>query len=154
MKLRHTSFQKAIEIITIIILLSTFIYLILSWGKLPDKIPGHYNSAGVVDRWGSKNEILIMPISSTVMYALLTIVSFFPSTWNAPVQITEKNRGFVYYNLKTMLILMKMEIIITFSYITLCSVRMKSLGVWFLPLDLIMIFGTIAYYLIKVIRMS
>lgn len=28
---------------------------------LPDSIPAHYNAAGVVDRWGSKYEILIFP---------------------------------------------------------------------------------------------
>lgn len=152
MKLSYTRFQKAIEFITVIILLGTLIYLILSWGKLPDKIPAHYNPAGVVDRWGSKNEILTIPIMSIALYILLTIVSFFPSIWNVPVKITEENRWFVYYNLKTMLILIKLEIIILFSYITYCNIKVQSLGGWFLPIELIMIFGTLTYYLIKVTR--
>lgn len=152
MKLSYTRFQKALEFITVIILLGTFIYLILSWGKLPDKIPAHYNAAGIVDRWGSKNEILTLPIMSIVLYILLTIVSFFPSIWNAPVKITEGNRWFVYCNLKTMLILIKMEIIILFCYMTYCNIKVNPLGIWFLPIELIVLFATVIYYIIKVRR--
>lgn len=152
MKLKYTWFQKIIEIITITFMLSIWGYLILSWGDIPDKIPGHYNAAGVVDRWGSKGEILAMPIVMVILYALLSIIAFFPSIWNAPVKITEENKEFVYSNLKSMLILMKMELIIAFSYISYCNIRVRELGIWFLPLELIIVFGTIIYYLVKIMR--
>lgn len=152
MKLKHTKFQKFIEFLTIILVFAMWGYLIMSWSTLPNQIPGHYNAAGVVDRWGSKNELLIMPIIITVLYALLTAVSFFPSIWNVPTKTTEENIEFVYINLKTMLILIKMEIVITFTYMMYCSVKMQPLGPWFLPLELIIIFGTIIYYIIKVYR--
>lgn len=156
MKLKYTKFQKAIELITLIFLFTIWGYLILSWDKLPNKIPGHYNGSGVVDRFGSKNEILITPIVSFVLYTVLTIVAFFPSIWNVPNnvpnKVTEENREFTYLHLKTMLILVKMEMVITFSYMTYCSIRIQALGAWFLPLELIIIFGTIVYYVIKICR--
>jgi len=152
MKLKHTKFQKFIEFLTIILVFAMWGYLIMSWNALHNEIPGHYNAAGVVDRWGSKNELLIMPIIITVLYVLLTTVSFFPSIWNVPTKTIEENIEFVYINLKTMLILIKMEIVITFTYMMYCSVKMQSLGPWFLPLELIIIFGTIIYYIIKVYR--
>lgn len=152
MKFKYSKFQKAIEIITIILLISIWAYLILSWDTIPAKIPGHYNGAGVVDRWGSKNEILVMPIASIALYALLTMVSYFPSTWNIPVEITEENREFVYRNVKTMLSLLKLEVITTFTYITYCNINTISLGVWFLPVELILIFGTLIYFVVKVSR--
>ena len=34
---------------------------------LPQKIPAHYNLAGEVDRWGSRQEILIIPILTMVL---------------------------------------------------------------------------------------
>ncbi|MDR0778646.1 MAG: DUF1648 domain-containing protein [Methanomassiliicoccaceae archaeon] len=34
---------------------------------LPDQIPAHYNSAGEVDRWGSKYESLFLPIMAVAM---------------------------------------------------------------------------------------
>jgi uncharacterized membrane protein len=152
MKLKYTKLQRIIELITVIVLFLIWIYLILSWGSIPDKIPGHYNAQGVVDRWGNKNEILALPIVSIALYILLTIVSFFPSTWNVPVKITEDNREFSYINLRTMLILIKMEILATFAYMSYCNIKIQSLGVWFLPLELTLIFGTITYYIIKISR--
>ncbi len=152
MKLKHTKLQITVEFITVILLFLIWLYLILSWNTIPDKIPGHYNAQGVVDRWGNKNEILLIPIVSVALYILLTIVSFFPSAWNVPVKITDHNGEFTYTNLKTMLIILKMEVIATFAYISYCNIKIQSLGAWFLPLELTIIFVTITYYIIKVSR--
>lgn len=152
MKLKYTNFQKILELIAIIVLLAIWIYLIQSWGKLPDKIPGHYNGAGAVDRWVDKSEILIMPILSSALYILITVLCFFPSIWNVPVTITEENKEFVYINLKTMVILLKMEIIIAFTYITYSEIKALPLEILFLPLFLIIITVTLTYYIIKVCK--
>jgi uncharacterized membrane protein len=40
----------------------------------PDQIPAHYGLDGVVDRWGSKYEILITPISTLGVAALLIAI--------------------------------------------------------------------------------
>ena len=152
MKLQYTNFQKVLELITIIVLIGIWIYLIMSWGSLPDKISGHYNGAGVVDRWGSKSGILIMPILSSVMYIFITVLCFFPSIWNVPVTITPENRELVYINLKTMVILIKMEVIIAFTYITYSEIKALPLEILFLPLFLIIITVTLVYYIIKVCK--
>jgi uncharacterized membrane protein len=152
MKLRYTKFQRIIELFTVIVVLGTCIYLIQSWGSLPNKIPEHYNGAGIIDSWENKSEILTMPILSIALYILITVMSFFPAIWNVPITITEDNREFVYLRLKTMIILTKMEMIVVFSYITYCDIKLQPLGVWFLPLSLIIIFGTIIYYIVKICK--
>jgi uncharacterized membrane protein len=154
MKLKYTKFQKIIELITVILLFSIVIYLIASWDNLPNKIPGHYNGAGIVDRWGSKNELLITPIISIVLYTLLTTVSLFPAIWNVPVKTTEKNKKDVYLNTKSMLILVKMEIIIVFSYIVYSDINTQYLGTWFIPIFIIILLGTIIYYITKVCKIK
>lgn len=50
--------KKIMWIISFIPLVITAVVL----GFLPDKVPMHYNSEGVIDRWGSKYENLIFPI--------------------------------------------------------------------------------------------
>lgn len=50
--------KKVMWIISFIPLVITAVVL----GFLPDKVPMHYNSEGVIDRWGSKYENLIFPI--------------------------------------------------------------------------------------------
>jgi len=52
--------------------------------SLPDIIPAHMDLAGNVDRWGSKLEVLIMPIVFTVV-VLLTV----PIIYVAPVEDEE-----------------------------------------------------------------
>ena len=49
--------KKAMWIVTFIPLVITAIVL----NFLPDKVPMHYNSEGLIDRWGSKYENLIFP---------------------------------------------------------------------------------------------
>ena len=40
-----------------------------AWRLVPDSIPAHWDAAGEIDRWGSKWELLIMPIA-TVAFAV------------------------------------------------------------------------------------
>ena len=42
---------------------------------LPETIPAHYNISGVANRWGSKYEMLILPISTVLFAVFLTFMS-------------------------------------------------------------------------------
>lgn len=154
MKLKHTKFQIFLEIISILLLIGMFAVLILNWSNIPDKIPGHYNALGEVDRWGNKSELLLLPMIGTILYLFLTVVCFFPSIWNVPTEITDKNRGFVYSNLLTMMILLKAFILVTFSFLNLNSMQTKALPVFFLPIFLFIIFGIIIFFVVRTIKVS
>jgi uncharacterized membrane protein len=122
------------------------------WGNIPEKIPGHYNIAGEVDRWGNKSEILIYPIISLVLYTLLVIAARFPAICNVPIRITDDNREFVYKNIKSMVIFLKMELMIMFLYMMISGLKMLLLGKWFIPIFIITQLCTLTYYLIKMYR--
>ncbi|MBQ2986010.1 MAG: SdpI family protein [Tyzzerella sp.] len=60
---------------SIIILLPILIGLIL-WGKLPDKVPTHWNAEGVVDGWSSKGfAVFGMPAFLFVIHWFCLLVS-------------------------------------------------------------------------------
>lgn len=149
MKRKHTKLQLVIEGITLIILISMFIYIITMWGNIPEQIPGHYNFAGEVDRWGNKSEILIYPIISLVLYVLLVVAARFPAICNIPIRITDDNREYVYENIKSMIILLKMELMIMFMYMMISGLKTQSLGKWFIPMLIIVQLCTLTYYLIR-----
>lgn len=86
-KVKFTTFQKVIEILTLLVLVAQILYIVISWSDLPNKIPEHYNGAGEIDRWGSKNEILFIPIISVFLYGLITLVTFIPSMWNISTKV-------------------------------------------------------------------
>ena len=48
-----------------------FIYLALVWGDLPDKVPMHWNLKGEIDRYGSKNELWILPVALSLLTYLV-----------------------------------------------------------------------------------
>ncbi len=152
-KLKHTKFQIFLEIISIIILIAMFAVLFLSWSNIPEKIPAHYNALGEIDRWGNKSELILLPVISVMLYLLLTVVCFFPSIWNVPTAITDKNRDFVYSNLLTMILLLKAFILVIFSYLNFNSMQTKALPIFFLPLLLFIIFGIIIFFVIRAVRM-
>ncbi len=152
-KLKYTRLQIILEVIGILILAAMFIFLFLNWGSIPEKIPGHYNALGQVDRWGNKLELLILPIVSILLYLLLTIIGLFPSVWNVPVEVTDQNREIVYSNLKTMLILLKAVVLGIFFWLNYNSMHARPLPVYFLPVVLAVAFGTPIFFTIRVSRL-
>lgn len=160
MKLKYSKFQIITELFTVVLLALMWVYLIVCWTDIPNKIPEHYNLAGTIDHFGSKNEIFIGPIISTVLYIILTGMSFYPSTWVTwttrkfpavvPVIVTDEERKSAYFNIKNMIILIKMEIIIAFAHIFYCTVKIHSLGIWSMPLTLIVFLGTVLYFRLKI----
>ena len=137
MEIKYSKFQLILEMIGAMILMAFFIFIIKSWGSIPDMVPGHYNALGGIDRWVDKTQILIMPIIGGAMYFGLTIVTFFPKIWNVPSAKTEKGKKDVYRCIKTMIILLKIEILGVFFYITSYSAQSLKLPKIFLPIELL-----------------
>ena len=65
--------KKAIWIVAFIPLLITTIVLKF----MPDKVPMHYNAAGEIDRWGSKYEQLIFPITIIILAFIMYLFIHF-----------------------------------------------------------------------------
>lgn len=152
MKVKKNKYDNFVEIICLTLLVGVFIYLFVKWSSIPDKIPVHYNAAGEVDRIGSKGELLIIPIVAWLMYLGLTVVGRFPKIWNTGVSVTEENKEQVYRILKNMLSTVKLLVVAVFVYITINSSKGISLSVWFLPIFLILMFGSIIYFIVKLVQ--
>lgn len=149
MPIKRSKYDIVINLICLLLLSGTAVYLFLNWSSIPDKIPGHYNAIGQVDRWGNKEELLILPIIGWAMYIGITVVEHFPQIWNTGVTVTEKNKKQVYRILKNMSGTIKLVIVITFVYLTANSVFAKSLPPWFLLVFLALLFGSMIFFLIK-----
>ncbi len=152
MKLKRTKYDIGVEILCVMLLIGVMAYLFLQWSHIPDTVPGHYNAMGEVDRMGRKIELLVLPIISWLMYLGLTIVEQFPQIWNTGVTVTEENKEHVYRILKNMLSTLKLSVVAVFGFITINSSQAKSMPIWFLPAFLILLFGPIIYFIIKLVR--
>ena len=150
--IKTTLYHKILNLLCILILLGVFIFLIINWSSIPDKIPGHYDYSGAVNRWGEKNELWIIYIMGVSMYGGLSLVERFPKLWNTGVTVTLENKDRIYQLIKGMLITLKLELVIIFMFLTVYSVLLINLPWWFTPFYLVLIFGTMALYGIKLIK--
>lgn len=147
-----TIVNRILNILCLLVLVGIAIYLMIRWNSMPKLIPTHYDFAGNVDSYGDKNSILIMPIMSWVLYIIITVLEMFPPIWNTGVKVTEQNKFRVYAILRLMLDIIKLVIVISFAYTTICSVEFMPLGMWFGLVEVGTIFLTIILCMVKLYK--
>lgn len=152
LRITRTWYDICINVICIGLLFGTVIYLCSNWSNIPEKIPGHYNAYGVIDRWGNRKELLITPVAAWIMYIGLTVLGNFPETWNTGVHVTEQNKERVYRILKDLIETVKLLLIATFSFLAINSSLSKSLPVWFLPVSLLSVLGSLVFFIVKLVK--
>lgn len=154
MKQKKLNYNVLANIICLVLLIGAIIYLILAWSSFPDKIPGHYNAAGEIDRMGSKYDILISPIFGWLMFLGMTAIERFPRVWNTGVTVTEENKERVYRVIRNMLSTLKMIMAAVFVSLSISSSLSTPLSVWFTPAYIILIFGTLILFVIRLIQVK
>lgn len=144
--------DKLMNRLSLLVLVGSVVFLAGYWKQIPAEVPMHYNAAGEIDRWGTKAELLILPVIAWLLYGLLTVVEQVPSAWNTGVKVTAENREQVYALLGHMLSTLKLLVMVMFAWITLWCALARPLPVWFLPVVLAAVFGNMAYWLVRIFR--
>ncbi|WP_138754627.1 DUF1648 domain-containing protein [Paenibacillus sinopodophylli] len=150
-----TILERLHDVISILILLLSFVYFAVKWAELPHTIAIHFNGSGEADGWGSKAILLLLPILSLVIFTLLSLLRKIPHQFNYIAKITEQNALHHYKNAIILLSWVKLEILLIFSYVQWSVIQNavgKSIGIgsWLLPIAFLILLGTILYYVIKV----
>lgn len=154
MKIKRKKFDIILNILCWIILASTMLCLIITWSKIPDTIPMHYDSAGNIDRLGSKLEILVLPIIILIVYTFITIIEKFPEAWNTGVKVTEENKERVYSTLLHLISTIKFIMVGMVAYLTVHTALSLELSVWVTPVFVLAIFGNCVYWIWKLFRVK
>jgi uncharacterized membrane protein len=149
-ELELTRFDKTLEILGWISVLVIWILVITNYITLPDSIPIHYNSMGVADRFGGKENILTLPIVATILFIGLTMLNQFPHLFNYPTEITEDNALRQYTYATRLLRYLKFIILVIFGAITWQTIsNVHKIGIWFLPTTVALMLIPLIYFLIK-----
>ncbi|NNK18988.1 MAG: DUF1648 domain-containing protein, partial [Maribacter sp.] len=133
--------DKIIEIVGWIGVCGIWVLTLITYSKLPETIPIHYNASGEVDGYGDKTNILALPVIATVLFLGLTVLNKFPHLFNYPFSITENNALKHYSSATRMIRLLKFAIVVVFGLIIFKTIQnvngtTDGLGSWFLPLTL------------------
>lgn len=151
-EIKRTPYHIIMNTLSILVLVGTYLFLALSWKQIPSQIPGHYNGSGEINRWASKAELWILPSIGVFLYAMISLFEHFPQTWNTGIAVTEENREDVYRILKNMVVTLKLILVLTFSFLTVWSSLSLPLPVWFLPLFLVLLFGTLTIFIVALLK--
>ena len=151
-KIERNALDVFEAIVSLSCLVGVTLYLILTWNTIPAKVPMHYNAAGEVNQWGSKSGLIIFPIISWLIYGMITLIERYPQIWNTGVRITKENRDQVYRLLKDLIAWVKMITLSIFGFLTVLSALARNLPVWFLLVFVVLLFGVIAYYIVRITR--
>lgn len=139
------------------LLVINWLIVLRVYGSLPDTIPTHFNLAGEADGFGSSLTLFLIPVISTVSLAGMSILARFPEIYNYPVKITPENAFSQYTAAVRLVRWLKVSLALVFLLISVGTTASAtggsgSLGIWFLPLVLLLINLPLAIYLIRVFR--
>lgn len=153
-KVKKSKIYYLMDLLCIFCLLGIFIWIIAIWNYIPNKIPVHYDLVGNIDRYGSKIQILYLPIISSILYLMTEVLERKPHTWNVGVKITKENQAQVYQTLLYMIGTLKWLMVFGFFYMTIYSILGIPLSAWFSVVFLTMIFGSLAFWLRQLYKMK
>ncbi|MEK4229863.1 DUF1648 domain-containing protein [Solibacillus sp. FSL H8-0538] len=157
--LPKTTAEKIADIIGIGALLIAILYLIMSWSSLPLEVPAHYGIGGEVDRWGSKYELLLLPVIGCFLHLILNFAEKRPHTHNYPDRLNESNVEAFYTHSRKMLNYTKNICNILFAYITWRTVliglgQVEGLGMIPFTSILIALFVVIGWGIFKSVKIK
>ena len=141
------------DVVSVVCLLVMFILIALYWGQLPEQIPTHYGIDGQPNAWGGRGAVLILPLLSLFLFAVLTGARFLPaSMYNFPVAVTEENRERLLDLGREMLSVVKACLLLAFLPMIVFLVLDLPLPVWYTVVLLLLIFVPIVVYIIRVVK--
>lgn len=146
-----------LEILAILSLLGFLGFTLYYSSRLPATIPTHFNGSGAPDEYGSKSTLWMLPVIAMVVYTILTLVSRIPEKFNYPVTITAANARRQYLLSMRLLRYLKLTVILMLFFISYKTVMVAlghagGLGIWFLPLFLVVIPVPVIIYFILALR--
>lgn len=156
-KVRPTKLDKLLEGLSIAVIATTLIVALNAYLVLPETVPIHFNVKGEADGFGSKISILPLPIISIILFAGMTILNRYPWVFNYLVEITPENALKQYTSAVRLIRWLKLSLVVVFFLITIgmaYSAREGSfiMGLWMLPLILLIVNLPLLIYLINVFK--
>jgi uncharacterized membrane protein len=146
------------EILAAAALLFAIVTAATSYSTLPQRIATHFNASGIANHWGDKSALWEVVGIACLLYLVLTFIRFAPaSTFSVPVP--PEQRAAAIPIALDMIAWVRAEAMCMFAFLTWAIVattegRSQGLGIWFLPVTLLAIFGTIAFYLTRMMRLK
>jgi uncharacterized membrane protein len=130
---------------------------VFAWSGLPDEVPIHFGISGDPTSWADRWMIWFLPALGLITTGSLAVLARYPHVYNFPVPATDENAPHLYRLSRSMVIWLAAEIAVCFAFIEWTMLRTatgKSEGLVsiFVPVYLVLVFGTIGYFMFKTFK--
>ena len=148
---------KVIDFLITVIVIGISVFLFFYWKHIPERVPLHWNSAGIIDDYsdaGSYTMLVIMMYFFFVGHMITKLIPIFDLKENLfgkeLVHKVSKETEIEAINvLFGMLWTCDLLVQMIFAYIILCGVFLKNLGIWFMPLIMILLIADFVWFFIR-----
>lgn len=145
------------NVIVAVALVTPALDLAVHWSSFPATVPMHFGVSGKPDGWGPRWTLALLPATAIVIVSLLAIVRRIPQHFNYPVRVTDENRALQQSLAIELLDQLRVVVAVMLGYISIQQMRTAlgltdGLGVWFLVVVVIAMFGTLGTYFTRALR--
>ncbi len=156
--IRYSFLGKMLEVAGIASLIAIVFLPLINYAGLPDEIPSHFNFKGLPDAWSSKSSIWALPIIAAVLYIGLSALNFFLLKKQIAKNSGNNNPAVLGQVLRLMQTL-KLSLNIGFLYIVYATIQVshesfEGLGLWFLPVYLMVMIILPLIFIVKIAGIS
>ena len=125
------------------------------YSRLPERIATHFNAAGVANGFGTRSTLWVLVGIAVLLYLILSVVGSLQGVVSLKRPLAPEREKVVLTESMEMVGWIKVEVCWMFAYICLAMVRngmglQTGLGPWFLPLTLVVVLGTCAFYMARI----
>ena len=143
------------ELIALVGLIFTVALVADFYSRLPERIATHFNGAGVANGFGTRSTLWVLVGISVLLYAMLSAINWVPRIVSLKRPLAPEQEKMVLAESMAMVGWIKVAVCWMFAYICLAMVRngmglQVGLGVWFLPVTLVAVFGICGVYLMRI----
>lgn len=141
-----------LEVLAWLLLIGLIVFPVFFYHQLPEEIPSHYNAKGEPDAFSDKGSIWILPIIGTAVFLFLHVLSNAKLfRINVGKKLSPEEEAHQVLQGKKMLSAFKVIIPLAFWYINFKTIKTAlgesdGLGIGFLIIFLISVFGVIFFY--------
>lgn len=145
--------RRILEIVSLLLLLLVWAITAQAiFGSHPVRIPVHFDAAGQANGWAAWGMLWMQPAIAAGIYLLMTMVGHFSSTFNFRMSVRPSGRRALEAIALRMISWLKAETLFLFAWIQYQTIQFArrgqgTLSPAFMPVMMLIVFGTIAWHI-------
>lgn len=124
-------YVKAVNIISILIMVTALIYIAWSWNTMPSRIAGHYNLYGEIDAYGDKSSVLELVVGMVFAYTAFLYMKKRAKTWRFSLCVATDRNSSLGIVLQAMLTTMQLFVMAGLMLMVIYAIKISNLPSWF-----------------------